>query len=120
MTTVGPLRGTLTRPAKRSEIAAGRGGGAGEPGEGEGDMKFTLAAILVLSFYVPPTFSQEQTGSSAVPLTTTVGPQPLVGQQVQSSAALFPPIISNHILASWPDLSPQVGFTDLRHLNSAE
>jgi len=48
-------------------------------------MKFTLAAILVLAFYVSPAFSQEQTGSSAVPLTTTVGPLPLVGQPVQSA-----------------------------------
>ena len=54
-------------------------------------MKLTLTAILMLSLYVSPAFSQEQTGSSAVPLTTTVGPKPLVGQQPQVSSALFPP-----------------------------
>jgi hypothetical protein len=55
------------------------------PPEERTKMKLTLAAILVLSFSVSSAFSQEQAGSSAVPLTTTVG------QQAQSSALSFPP-----------------------------
>src|SRR5262249_57605657 len=106
---VGRLGGELTRPEKRSEIAGGRGDGEVEPVEEKTNMKFTLAAILVLSFYVPPAFSQEQTGSSAVPLTTTVGPQPLVGQQVQSSAALFPPVTATIRVFGSPTVQPARG-----------
>src|SRR5262249_28566768 len=109
MTTVGPLRGTLTRPAKRSEIAAGRGGGGVEPGEGKTEKKVNLPPLLGLSFFGPPAFSQEQTGSSAVPLTTTVGPQPLVGQQVQSSAALFPPVTATIRVFGSPTVQPARG-----------
>jgi hypothetical protein len=79
-----------------------------EPPE-ERTMKLTLAAILVLAFYVSPAFSQEQTGSSAVPLTTTVGPLPLVGQPVQSSAALSAPVTATIRVFGSPTVQPARG-----------
>jgi hypothetical protein len=66
-------------------------------------MELTLAAILVLSFYVSPAFSQEQAGSSAVPLTTTVG------QQVQSSALSFPPASATIRVFGSPSVQPARG-----------
>ena len=74
-------------------------------------MKFTLAAILMLSLYVSPSFSQEQAASSAVPLTSTLGPQPLtttVGQQVQSSA-LFPSTSATIRVFGSPTVQPARG-----------
>jgi hypothetical protein len=71
-------------------------------------MKLTLAAILVLSLYVSPAFAQEQGGSSAIPLTTTLGPQPLtttVGQQV-TSGALFPPVSATVRVFGSPTVQP--------------
>jgi hypothetical protein len=72
-------------------------------------MKFTLATILMLSLYVSPAFSQEQAASSAVPLTTTVGPKPLAGQQVQSSAALFPQVSATIRVFGSPTVQPARG-----------
>jgi hypothetical protein len=72
-------------------------------------MKLTLTAILMLSLYVSPAFSQEQTGSSAVPLTTTVGPKPLVGQQPQVSSALFPPVTATIRVFGSPTVQPSRG-----------
>jgi hypothetical protein len=54
-----------------------------EPPEERTKMKFTLAAVLVLSLCVSPALSQQQAASSAIPLTATLGQQPL------PSAALF-------------------------------
>jgi len=74
-------------------------------------MKLTLAAILVLSLCVCPAFSQEQAASSAVPLTSTLGPQPLtttVGQQVQSSA-LFPSASATIRVFGSPTVQPARG-----------
>jgi hypothetical protein len=74
-------------------------------------MKFTLAAILVLSLSASPAFAQEQGGSSAIPLTTTVGPQPstaTVAQQTQSSA-LFPPASATIRVFGSPTVQPARG-----------
>jgi|SRR5262245_24332839 hypothetical protein len=74
-------------------------------------MKLTLAAILVLSLYVFPAFSQEQAASSAVPLTTTLGPQPLtttVGQQPTSSALSAPVTATIRVFGS-PTVQPSRG-----------
>jgi hypothetical protein len=74
-------------------------------------MKLTLAAILVLSVCVSPAFSQEQPASSAVPLTSTLGPQPMtrtVGQPVQSSA-LFPPASATVRVFGSPKVQPARG-----------